>query len=75
MIAPPIGYPIGCLTGDPKGYPNRPRIARIESSRVVSCRPLLKTRVAGNTTSFSQVTREPRDAMVEALTRPDRRSA
>lgn len=32
-------------------------------------RPLITTRVAGNTTSFRKVTREPRDVMVEALTR------
>jgi hypothetical protein len=36
-IGTPIGYPIGSY----RAYPNRPRIAPIESARVVSYRPLL----------------------------------
>ena len=70
MIAPLIGYPIGCLTGDPKGYPNRPRIARIESCRVVSCRPLLKTRVAGSSISFSNPTCASRDGWMTGADAP-----
>ena len=45
------------------------RVGEVRSVEVRS------TRVAGFTTSFRKSPREPRDAMVEALTRPDRRAA